>query len=407
MPSLKVNMGRLELDNPVIISAGHFTRTGREVEKCDGVGAGAIITKSSFLEKEYEKVVKPYAPGLFPDARAKFHSTGDGYLTVCGLSPLPVETWAKWFRENVNKMKTPVIASIVAISPEGYVKAARMLQEAGAAGIEILLACPLPFLLPHPYVGGASFNPAIVEEICSKVKQIAEVPVGVKLMFNPLDTSPLQVPEKVGMDWMTACVAFLAAPGINLETIEPTIPTSVFLSGSRVAKHTNFVAFVTMQNQYKDIHISATGGTRSWHDAVEYIMYGAGSVQIQTLFLEKGLGMVEEIKKEISGYMDSKGYRTIDEMKGTILGKLLNFDEAMATYPQTRGKVVVSVQGDRCVGCGSCEELCNWDALALADDGILKISAENCEGCGLCVCGCPEEALQLENVAIIRELARG
>jgi len=69
MPSLKVNMGRLELDNPVIISAGHFTRTGREVEKCDGVGAGAIITKSSFLEKEYEKVVKPYAPGLFPDAR--------------------------------------------------------------------------------------------------------------------------------------------------------------------------------------------------------------------------------------------------------------------------------------------------------------------------------------------------
>lgn len=76
---------------------------------------------------------------MFSDARAELHATGDGYLTICGLSPIPVETWAQWFKENIQSIKTPVIASIMAVTVEGYAKAAKMLQEAGAQAIEILL----------------------------------------------------------------------------------------------------------------------------------------------------------------------------------------------------------------------------------------------------------------------------
>lgn len=404
MADLKVSMGGLALENPVVISPGHLTRTGKDIEKCDEFGAGAIITKSSFLEKEYEKVVAPYAPGKFPDARAKFHSTGDGFLNIVGLSPIPVEAWAKWFKEKSKGLKTPVIASIMAVTCEGYIASAKMLQEAGASGIEILLACPLPYLLPHPYVGGASFNPTIVEEVCREVRNAVDIPLGVKLMFNPLDTTPLKIPLKTGLDWVTACVAFLAAPGIDLDAVEPEIPTSVFLSGSRVAKHTNFVALLMMQDQFQKIHIAATGGTRGWRDIVEYIMYGAGSVQTQTLFMEKGPGLIEKMKTDIAGYMDSKGFSTINEMKGAILEKLISYDEALATYSKTRGKVVVSADTDKCSTCGLCEELCNWDALTVVDDE-LKVTVENCEGCGLCVCSCPTSALALENVGAIREMA--
>ena len=405
MADLKVFMGNLELNNPVIISSGHLTREGKDIERCDQYGAGAIITKSSFLEAEYEKVVKPYAPGLFPCARAQFHNTGDGFLNVCGLSPIPVEAWAARFKEKGRGMRTPVIASIMAVSCEGYVKAAKILQEAGAKGIEILLACPLPYLLPHPYVGGASFNPIIVEEVCREVRKAVDIPLGVKLMFNPLDTSPLKIPKKTGLDWITTCVAFLASPGINLETGEPEMPTSVFLSGSSAAKHMNLVAMLMMQDQYKDIHISATGGTRSWRDVIEYIMYGAGSVQIQTLFMVNGLTLVEKMIKDITAYMELKAYRTIGDMQGAVLGKLVSFDDALATYGLTRGKITAAVEKEKCIGCGICEPLCNWGALALVDD-FLEISTDKCEGCGLCVCGCPESALRLEHVEVIREIAK-
>lgn len=407
MADLRVKMGRLELGNPIIISSGHVTRTWKDIMKCDRYGAGAIVAKSSFLEKEYEKVVKPYAPGLFPDARAKFHSTGDGYLTICGLSPVPVETWAKWFKDNLKDIKTPVIASIMAVSAEGYVKAARMFQEAGAEAIEVLLACPLPYLLPHPYVGGASFNPAIVEEVCREVRKAVDIPLGVKLMFNPLDTSPLKIPKKAGLDWITIAMAFPAAPGIRLNDIEPEVPSSVFISGSKVGKYANFVSLLNLQDQYKDIHISATGGIQNWEDIVECVMYGASSIQTQTLFLQKGLGLIEEFKKEISDYMDSKGFDTIEEMKGVILPKLLGFDEVISTYAETKGKILASVDQEKCTGCGLCEEVCNWEAIRVTNGKNLEIIKEKCEGCGACVCSCPQEALLLENVESIREIARG
>ncbi|MDY6972936.1 MAG: hypothetical protein SV775_11460 [Thermodesulfobacteriota bacterium] len=407
MADLRTKLGRLQLENPIIISSGHVTRTWDDIIKCDRYGAGAIVAKSTFLEEEYEKVVRPYGPGLFPDARAKFHSTGDGYLTICGLSPVPVETWAKWFKDNLKDIKTPVIASIMAISAEGYVKAARMFLEAGAEAIEILLACPLPYLLPHPYVGGASFNPAIVEEVCREVRRAVDIPLGVKLMFNPLDTSPLKIPKKEGLDWMTIAMAFLAAPGIRLNEIKPELPSSVFISGSSVGKHANFVSLLNLQDQYKDIHISATGGIRNWKDVVEYIMYGAGSVQTQTLFLQKGLGLIEGFKKDISDYMDAKGFASVEEMKGVILPELLSFDEVISSYSETKGKIFASVDQRKCTCCGLCEEVCNWQAIRVSDGKRLEIIRDKCEGCGVCVCCCPQEALLLQNVNAIREIARG
>ncbi|RLB68421.1 MAG: hypothetical protein DRH08_00930, partial [Deltaproteobacteria bacterium] len=138
---------------------------------------------------------------------------------------------------------------------------------------------------------------------------------------------------------------------------------------------------------------------------IEYIMYGANTVQIQGLFLEKGLGIIDEIKKEILAYMDTKGYSSIDNMKGAIFEKLISFDEALSTYSETRDQINVSVDRDKCVACGLCEGLCNWNALALVG-GKLEITKE-CEGCGLCVCSCPEDALTLENVETIRQVARG
>src|SRR3990172_498534 len=155
MADLRVKIGALELENPIIISSGHLTGTGDDVKRCDPYGAGAIVTKSSLLEKEYERVVKPYAPGLFPDARANFCAIGDGLISIGGLSPLPVEAWAAWFKDNVKEIKTPVIAGLSALSLEGYIKGAKLLQEAGAAALEMQLGSPLPYLLPYPYAGGA------------------------------------------------------------------------------------------------------------------------------------------------------------------------------------------------------------------------------------------------------------
>jgi len=226
------------------------------------------------------------------------------------------------------------------------------------------------------------------------------------MMFNPFDPSPLQIPRKVGLDWLTIAMAMPAGPGINLDEIEPVMPSSVFISGSKVAKHASFVALLAQAGQHRDIHVSISGGTQIWSDVVEFLMYGASSIQVQTLFLQKGMGLIKKFKKNISDYMDSKGFGSIDEMKGVILPKLLTYDEVIATYGATKGKIVVSVDQEKCIGCGVCEEVCNWGAIKVIDAKV-DIVKEKCEGCGVCVCSCTQDALWLENVELVRKIARG
>jgi len=60
MPNLNIRLGRLKLDNPIIVAPGHITRTFENIERADRYGAGAISIKTTLLEGEYSQVVEPY-----------------------------------------------------------------------------------------------------------------------------------------------------------------------------------------------------------------------------------------------------------------------------------------------------------------------------------------------------------
>ena len=55
---------------------------------------------------------------------------------------------------------------------------------------------------------------------------------------------------------------------------------------------------------------------------------------------------------------------------------------------------VSEVDEERCVGCGTCVEKCQFGALAL-QDGHVVVDVAACMGCGVCVNTCPQEALSL------------
>jgi electron transport complex protein RnfB len=53
------------------------------------------------------------------------------------------------------------------------------------------------------------------------------------------------------------------------------------------------------------------------------------------------------------------------------------------------------VDADLCISCETCMEWCQFDALALNDDGIMAVDRQRCVGCGQCVLHCDEGALSL------------
>lgn len=70
--------------------------------------------------------------------------------------------------------------------------------------------------------------------------------------------------------------------------------------------------------------------------------------------------------------------------------------EAMLRYGvpmmAASGYLAVADQA-RCTGCGTCEEVCPFEAAHV--DGTVTIDRERCMGCGVCVDLCPDEALSL------------
>ena len=50
------------------------------------------------------------------------------------------------------------------------------------------------------------------------------------------------------------------------------------------------------------------------------------------------------------------------------------------------------INQELCTGCGTCKELCRFDAVSESDEKFV-VDALNCEGCGVCVDLCPENAI--------------
>jgi heterodisulfide reductase subunit A len=63
------------------------------------------------------------------------------------------------------------------------------------------------------------------------------------------------------------------------------------------------------------------------------------------------------------------------------------------------GGLVCSVTAKRCSGCGLCEQVCPYQAIALGDEGTAVVHQALCKGCGVCVSSCRSGALDLGGVS--------
>ena len=53
----------------------------------------------------------------------------------------------------------------------------------------------------------------------------------------------------------------------------------------------------------------------------------------------------------------------------------------------------VTVDHEKCTGCGECVEVCPVDVYELQDEKSVPVNAEECLGCESCVEVCPNEAI--------------
>ena len=70
----------------------------------------------------------------------------------------------------------------------------------------------------------------------------------------------------------------------------------------------------------QDVSISGIGGIENSHDALEFMLLGASTVQLCTGVMLHGVKMIDELNEGLEKFMVDKGFNSVEEVVGKSLG---------------------------------------------------------------------------------------
>ncbi len=269
----------------------------------------------------------------------------------------------------------------------------RLLESAGADGIEYSLSCPQ---------GGDGTRGDIVSqdpELTARVVEwvLAAGDPGVPKLFKLTAAVTAIVPV------VAAVRAVLerhpaAKAGITLANTFPSLAfrprpdapweegVIVGMSGAGVLPIT---ALAVARAAPVGVPISANGGVMSARDAAHLLALGAANVQVCTAVLRWGYGVVDDLHSGLSHLLEARGLDSVAELIGRALPDPITGFEALAS-----AKPVSDVDRLLCLHCGNCTR-CPYLAIELDDQLIPRTDPARCIGCSLCAKRCPSGALAM------------
>ena len=300
-----------------------------------------------------------------------------------------------------------VIASIMVPCEEECWKAILPDVEAsGADGIELNFGCPHG--MAERGMGAAVGQvPEYVGMVAKWCKQYYSKPVIVKLTPNITDVRfPARAAQAGGADAVSLINTINSIISVNVDDFapEPTINGVGSHGGycgpavKPIALH--MVAEIARDPETANLPISAIGGITTWRDAAEFMLLGAGNVQVCTAAMTYGFKIVQEMNSGLSEWMDEKGFNSLEDFIGLSASKVKDWNDLNLNYVTK-----AEINQDLCIQCGRCYAACedtSHQAIAMSEDRVFTVKDDECVACNLCVNVCP-----VEDCITMRELQPG
>ena len=301
MEKLSVKYLGLSLKSPVIVSSSRLTASLDHLKEAEEYGAGAVVLKSLFEEQINHHVNAIQSYTGYPEA--------DDYIANYMRSN-SVDEYLSLIRKAKENLAIPVIPSINCYSSGGWTSFARQIAGAGADAIEINV-----FFLPLDRKKSSSESEKIYIELIEKLKKEIKIPIAVKIGFR--FSNILHMIDQLYMRGVSGVVMFnrFYEPDIDLKSLE-IIPASIFSNESERRYVLRWIAMASSQDI--KIDISATTGVHSSDDVLRYLLAGADSVQVCSVLYEKGMSYLKTLNKGMEDWMDTKGFKTVDDFRGKL-----------------------------------------------------------------------------------------
>jgi dihydroorotate dehydrogenase (fumarate) len=299
----------LNLKNPIVPSASPLSKQADKVKELEDCGAAAIVVYSLFEEQishdanELEHYMS-YGSESYAEALSYFPAVEE-----YNLGP---DEYLRHIARLKEAVDIPVIGSLNGVSTGGWLRYAKLIEEAGADALELNVY----YIPTNPDMEAKDVEDIYVKDLI-EIKNNIRIPVAMKLspFFSSMANMACKL-DKAGADGLVLFNRFYQ-PDLDLDNLE-VIPNLELSTRRSMRLPLRWIAIL-----YGKVNASlaATSGIHTYEDALKMIMAGADVACMCSELLKNGPKRIEEVLGEIRGWMDEKEYDSIEQMKGSMSQK--------------------------------------------------------------------------------------
>ena len=300
-PDMRVNVGGIRLQNPVMTASGTFGYAREFDHLIDLNRLGGIIVKGLSLSP---------TRGNPPP---RIVETACGMINAIGLENVGIEAFIADKLPFLQDLFPPVIVNIYGKIEDEYRQlAARINDVAAIAGIEVNISCP------NVKAGGMAFgvDPKAAFSVIHAIRRQTAKPLIVKLSPNVTDITEIAAAiEEAGADCVSL-INTITAMAVDINTRRPKIRNIVGgLSGPAIKPVA--LRMVWQVAQKSKIPIIGIGGIMTAEDALEFLIAGASAIQVGTAnFINPHATL--EIIDGIEAFLSARSIDKLTDIIGTL-----------------------------------------------------------------------------------------
>jgi len=298
---LKVNIGKIELKNPVMTASGTFGYASEFKNLIDLNRLGAIIIKGLSL--------KPSVGNPPP----RIVETPCGMLNAIGLENVGFTSFVQDKLQFLKQLSTPVFINIYGKDIQEYAELASRIDDIKEiAGIEVNISCP------NVKAGGVAFgtDPDAACKVVKAVRDNTGKPLMVKLTPNVTDITLIaRSVEDAGADSISL-INTITGMAIDIETRRPKLANITGgLSGPAIKPIALRMVWRVVQKV--KIPVIGVGGIMTPEDALEFLIAGAVAVQVGTANLINPHATIDIIEG-IEAFLIKRNIPQLTDIIGTL-----------------------------------------------------------------------------------------
>jgi len=287
---------RLQLKNPLVASASPLSADLGNIRHLEDSGAAAIVLPSIFEEQIEADML---------------HET----LTAVGLensaeaNQREPQQYLDLIRRAVKAVDIPIIGSLNGTTEEGWISYAKMIEEAGATGLELNVY----FIPTDISLTGRDVEQRYVE-ILRAVRKAVDIPIAIKL--GPHFSSMGQVAMEFANAGADALVLFnrFYQPDIDLTKLR-------LLNDLQLSKAIEIgvpLMWIAVLSGRIDASLAASTGVENSEQVLKYLLAGADVVMTTSALLRNGPRYVKELLAGTVSWLSTRDIESVGQIRGLL-----------------------------------------------------------------------------------------